>query len=46
MKKKEIIFYESNSFPSPGPEILELKADNKGSIIEEGVMQGIETELS
>ena len=46
MKKKEIIFYESNSFPSPGPEILELKADNKGSIIEEGVMQDIETELS
>ena len=46
MNKKEIIFYESNSFPSPGPEILELKADNKGSIIEEGVMQGIETELS
>jgi|TARA_B110000467_G_C18195111_1_gene408443 hypothetical protein len=46
MKKKEIIFYESNSFPSPGPEILELKADNKGSIIEEGVMQGIESELT
>ncbi len=21
MKKKEIIFYESNSFPSPGPEL-------------------------
>ena len=46
MKKKEIIFYESNSFPSPGPEILELKVDNKGSIIEEGVMQGIESELT
>ena len=46
MKKKEIIFYESNSFPSPGPEILELKADNKGSIIEEGAMRGIETELT
>ena len=42
MKKKEIIFYESNSFPSPGPEILELKAANIGSIIEEGAMQGIE----
>ena len=35
MKKKEIIFYESNSFPSPGPEILELKSDNKGIIGEE-----------
>ena len=46
MKKKEIIFYESNSFPSPGPEILELKADNKGSIIEEGVMQGIEIRIN
>lgn len=28
MKKKEAIFYEANSFPSPGPDILELKADN------------------
>ena len=46
MKKKEVIFYESNSFPSPGPEILELKAYNRGSIIEEGVMQGIDTELT
>ncbi len=46
MKKKEVIFYESNSFPSPGPEILELKADNRGSIIEEGAMQGIESELT
>jgi len=35
MKKKEAIFYEGNSFPSPGPEILELKAANIGSIIEE-----------
>ena len=32
MKKKEAIFYEGNSFPSPGPDILELKADNKGSL--------------
>ena len=41
MKKKEVIFYESNSFPSPGPEILELKAENKGSI-----MQGLEVQLT
>jgi len=41
MKKKEVIFYESNSFPSPGPEILELKAGNKGSI-----MQGLEVQLT
>ncbi len=41
MKKKEAIFYESNSFPSPGPEILELKAENKGSI-----MQGLEVQLT
>ena len=41
MKKKEVIFYESNSFPSPGAEILELKADNKGSI-----MQGLEVQLT
>ena len=34
MKKKEAIFYEGNSFPSPGPDILELKADNKGSVME------------
>ncbi len=46
MKKKEVIFYESNSFPSPGPEILELKADNKGSIMEEGVTQGLEVQLT
>jgi len=46
MKKKEVIFYESDSFPSPGPKILELKADNRGSIIEEGAMQGIESELT
>ena len=46
MKKKEVIFYEANSFPSTGPEILELKAANIGSIIEEGVMRGIETELT
>ena len=41
MKKKEVIFYESDSFPSPGPEILELKAENKGSI-----MQGLEVQLT
>lgn len=41
MKKKEVIFYESNSFPSPGPEILELKTGNKGSI-----MQGLEVQLT
>ena len=35
MKKKEVIFYESNSFPSPEAEILELKADNKGSTMQE-----------
>ena len=46
MKKKEVIFYESNSFPSPGPEILELKAGNKGSIMEEGVAQGLEVQLT
>ena len=46
MKKKEVIFYESNSFPSPGPEILELKTGNKGSIMEEGVAQGLEVQLT
>ena len=45
MKKKEVIFYEANSFPSPGPEILELKADNKGNVIEEG-LQGLEVQLT
>ena len=40
MKKKEVIFYESDSFPNL-PEILELKADNKGSI-----MQGLEVQLT
>ena len=45
MKKKESIFYEANSFPSPGPEILELKADNKGNVIEEG-LQGLEVQLT
>ena len=45
MKKKEFIFYEANSFPSPGPEILELKADNKGNVIEEG-LQGLEVQLT
>ena len=45
MKKKEVIFYESNSFPSRGPEILELKADNKGNVIEEG-LQGLEVQLT
>ena len=45
MKKKEAIFYEANSFPSPGPEILELKADNKGNVIEEG-LQGVEVQLT
>ena len=46
MKNKESIFYEANSFPSPGPEILELKADNKGSVIEEGMGQGLEVQLT
>ena len=46
MKKKEVIFYEANSFPSTGPEILELKADNKGSVIEEGIGQGLEVQLT
>jgi len=46
MKKKEAIFYEANSFPSTGPEILELKADNKGSVIEEGMGQGLEDQLT
>ena len=45
MKKKEAIFYEANSFPSPGLEILELKADNKGNVIEEG-LQGLEVQLT
>ena len=45
MKKKESIFYEANSFPSPGPEILELKAENKGNVIEEG-LQGLEVQLT
>jgi hypothetical protein len=45
MKKKEVIFYEANSFPSPGPEILELKTDNKGNVIEEG-LQGLEVQLT
>ena len=46
MKKKEAIFYEANSFPSPGPEILKHKADNKGSVIEEGMGQGLEVHLT
>ena len=45
MKKKEAIFYEGNSFPSPGPDILELKADNKGSVME-GCFQGLEDQLT
>ena len=45
MKKKEAIYYEGNSFPSPGPEILELKADNKGSVME-GCFQGLEVQLT
>ena len=45
MKKKEVIFYEANSFPSPGPEILELKADNKGNVIGEG-LPGLEVQLT
>ena len=45
MKKKEVIFYKANSFPSLGPEILELKADNKGNVIEEG-LQGLEVQLT
>ena len=46
MKKKEAIYYEGNSFPSPGPEILELKAENKGNVMEEGVMQGLKVQLT
>ncbi len=45
MKKKEAIYYEGNSFPSPGPEILELKAENKGSV-KDGFMQGLEVQLT
>jgi len=45
MKKKEAIFYEGNSFPSPGPDTLELKVDNKGSVME-GFMQGLEVQLT
>ena len=45
MKKKESIFYEANSFPSPGPDILELKGDNKGSVME-GCFQGLEDQLT
>ena len=35
MQKKEAIFYESNSFPSPEAEILELKGDNLGRAMHE-----------
>jgi len=45
MKKKEAIYYEGNSFPSPGPEILELKVGNKGSV-KDGFMQGLEVQLT
>ena len=45
MKKKEVIFYEADCFPSPGPEILELKADNKGNFVEEG-LPGLEVKLT
>ena len=45
MKKKEVIFYEADSFPSPGPEILELKADNKGNFVEGG-SRGLEIQLT
>ena len=41
MKKKELIYYEGNSFPSPEPDKVELKESNKGII---GL--GIEVELS
>ena len=36
MKKKEVIYYEGNSFPSPEADILELKEENRG-IIEQGL---------
>jgi hypothetical protein len=41
MKKKEVIFYDGNAFPSLG-ETLELKAGNKGSVSGMGYMQEIQ----
>ena len=41
MKKKEVIFYDGNAFPSTG-NTLELKAGNKGSVSGMGYMQEIQ----
>ena len=41
MNKKELIYYEGNSFPSPEPDRVELKESNKAII-----GRGIEVELS
>ena len=41
MKKKEVIFYDGNAFPSNG-NTLELKAGNKGSVSGMGYMQEIQ----
>jgi len=41
MKKKEVIFYDGNAFPSLG-ETLELKAGNKRSVSGMGYMQEIQ----
>ena len=41
MKKKEVIFYDGNAFPSHGG-ILELKADNKGTDHGMGYMREIQ----
>ena len=41
MKKKEVIYYEGNAFPSPVDDRVELKEGNKGII-----GPGIEVQLS
>jgi hypothetical protein len=41
MKKREVIFYDDNAFPSTG-NTLELKAGNKGSVSGMGYMQEIQ----
>ena len=41
MKKKEVIFYDGNAFPSTG-NTLELKAGNKGNVSGMGYMQEIQ----
>ena len=41
MKKKEVIYYEGNAFPSPVDEMVKLKEGNKGII-----GHGIEVQLS